>query len=50
MDKIQDTIQIEDRHYASFANKTKILIEKGEGVYVYNENGKKYIDFTAGWE
>lgn len=49
MDKISDTFQIEDKHYASFANKTKISIEKGEGVYVYDENGKKYIDFTAGW-
>ncbi len=44
-----DTIQIEDNHYASFANKTEISIEKGEGLYVYDENGKKYLDFTAGW-
>lgn len=49
MDKIQDTIQIEDNYYASFANKTKISMEKGNGIYVYDENGKKYIDFTAGW-
>ena len=49
MDKILDTFQIEDTHYASFANKTKISIEKGEGVYAYDEEGKKYIDFTAGW-
>ena len=49
MDKILDTFQVEDTHYASFANKTKISIEKGEGVYAYDEEGKKYIDFTAGW-
>ncbi len=49
MGKIQDTIQIEDEHYALFANKTKISIEKGEGVYVNSEDGEKYIDFTAGW-
>ena len=49
MDKILDTFQVEDSHYASFANKTKISIEKGEGVYAYDEEGKKYIDFTAGW-
>ncbi|MGB9978752.1 aspartate aminotransferase family protein [Methanobacterium sp.] len=49
MDKILDTFKIEDTHYASFANKTKISIEKGEGVYAYDEEGKKYIDFTAGW-
>lgn len=49
MNNILDTFQVEDSHYASFANKTKISIEKGEGVYAYDEEGKKYIDFTAGW-
>lgn len=49
MGEILDTIQVEDEHYASFANKTKISIEKGKGVHVYDENGKKYLDFTAGW-
>ncbi len=49
MDKILDTIQVEDTHYASFANKAEISIEKGEGVYAYDEEGKKYIDLTAGW-
>ncbi|WP_424354366.1 aspartate aminotransferase family protein [Methanobacterium sp. MBAC-LM] len=49
MDKILDTFQVEDTHYASFANKTKISIENGKGVYAYDEEGKKYIDLTAGW-
>ena len=49
MDKISDTFLLEDTHYASFANKTKVSIEKGEGVYAYDEEGKKYIDLTAGW-
>lgn len=49
MEENLNTIEIEDTHYASFANKTKISIEKGEGVYAYDENGKKYIDLTAGW-
>lgn len=49
MDEILDTFQVEDKHYASFANKTKISIEKGKGVYVYDEDGKKYVDLTAGW-
>ncbi len=49
MDQITDTFQIEDTHYASFANKTKISIEKGQGIYVYDEKGKKYVDFTSGW-
>lgn len=49
MDQINDTFEIEDKYYASFANKTKISIEKGDGVYVYDETGKKYLDLTAGW-
>ncbi|MDI6725265.1 MAG: aspartate aminotransferase family protein [Methanobacterium sp.] len=49
MGEILDTFQIEDKHYASFANKKQISIEKGEGVYVYDEEGEKYIDLTSGW-
>lgn len=49
MDEVLDTFQIEDAHYASFANKRKISIERGEGIYVYDEEGKKYIDLTSGW-
>ncbi len=29
-------------------NRFPIVIEKGEGMYVYDENGKKYLDFVAG--
>ena len=49
MGSINDTFEIEDNFYAAFANKTKISIEKGKGVYVYDEDGKKYLDLTAGW-
>jgi len=48
MEKL-NTYEIEDECYASFAKKAKLSIEKGEGVYAYDENGKKYIDLTAGW-
>ncbi len=49
MDKEKDTIAVEDEHFAPFFNKTPVSIERGEGVYVWNENGDKYVDFTAGW-
>ena len=29
-------------------NRFPIILEKGDGMYVYDENGKKYIDFAAG--
>lgn len=29
-------------------NRFPVVIDKGEGVYVYDVNGKKYLDFAAG--
>ena len=29
-------------------NRHKIVIEKGDGVYLYDVEGKKYLDFCAG--
>jgi acetylornithine/N-succinyldiaminopimelate aminotransferase len=49
MDKQKNTITIEDEHFAPFFNKTPISIERGEGIYVWDEDGNKYVDFTAGW-
>jgi acetylornithine/N-succinyldiaminopimelate aminotransferase len=43
------TIAIEDKHLISFCKKTQISIERGSGVYVWDESGKRYIDFTSGW-
>jgi len=48
MEKL-NTYEIEDECYASFAKKTPLSIEKGEGVYAYDEDGKKYLDLTSGW-
>jgi acetylornithine/N-succinyldiaminopimelate aminotransferase len=45
----KNTIATEDAHYAPFFNKTPISIERGEGIYVWDEEGKEYVDFTAGW-
>ncbi|WP_321429351.1 aspartate aminotransferase family protein [uncultured Methanolobus sp.] len=45
----KDTIEIENKYFAPFFVKQKISIEKGEGVYVWDEEGRRYLDFTAGW-
>lgn len=45
----KSTIATEDAHYAPFFNKTPISIERGEGLYVWDEDGNEYMDFTAGW-
>jgi len=44
-----DTFQIEDKCMAPFFVKQKVSVERGDGVYVWDEEGNKYIDFTSGW-
>jgi len=44
-----DTINTEDTYFVPFFNKIPISIERGDGVYVWDEDGKKYLDFTSGW-
>lgn len=43
------TIAIEDKYAIPFFNKLQVSIERGEGVYVWDENGRRYLDFTSGW-
>ena len=43
------TMEIEDKHSPAFFNKIPISITRGEGVYVWDENNRKYLDFTSGW-
>src|SRR5512136_394941 len=43
------TIEIEDQHTPPFFSKIPISIERGEGVYVWDEEGNRFLDFTSGW-
>jgi len=43
------TIELEDRYSPPFFKKIPISIERGEGVYVWDEEGNRFMDFTAGW-
>jgi acetylornithine/N-succinyldiaminopimelate aminotransferase len=43
------TIQVEDRCSPPFFRKIPVSIERGAGVYVWDEAGERYIDFTSGW-
>jgi len=43
------TFQTEDSRMISFFAKQQVSIEKGRGVYVWDEEGNRYIDFTSGW-
>jgi acetylornithine/N-succinyldiaminopimelate aminotransferase len=44
-----DTFKIEDGMMLPVFTKQKISIDRGKGVYVYDEEGNQYLDFTAGW-
>ncbi|MDD1730399.1 MAG: aspartate aminotransferase family protein [Methanospirillum sp.] len=49
MNETNNTFLIEDSYYIPFADKTHLSIEKGDGVYVWDEDSKRYLDFTSGW-
>ena len=38
----------DDNNYLPVFNRYKIVLDRGEGAYLYDLNGKKYIDFLAG--
>jgi acetylornithine/N-succinyldiaminopimelate aminotransferase len=44
-----NTFAVEDKRMAQFFNKVPLSIERGKGVFVWDENGKRYLDFTSGW-
>jgi acetylornithine/N-succinyldiaminopimelate aminotransferase len=44
-----ETIAAESAHMPPFFAKTPISIARGEGVWVWNEEGRRYLDLTAGW-
>lgn len=46
---VYNTIEIEDKYMVSFYKKKPIIVENGSGVWVTDQSGKKYIDFTSGW-
>lgn len=42
------TKELSDKYVMNTYNRLPIAIEKGEGVYLFDEEGKKYLDFVAG--
>jgi acetylornithine/N-succinyldiaminopimelate aminotransferase len=45
----QNTYDIENKYMAPFLEKQRISIDRGKGVYAWDEDGTKYLDFTSGW-
>ena len=47
-DTQEKIINRDNKNYLPVFNRYKIVLDKGEGVYLYDVAGKKYIDFLAG--
>jgi acetylornithine/N-succinyldiaminopimelate aminotransferase len=43
------TIAIEERYGISFCKRQELAIERGDGSWVWDEEGRPYLDFTSGW-
>lgn len=44
----EDLMQIDNKCYMPVFSRLPIVLEKGEGCYVYDNEGNKYLDFLAG--
>lgn len=45
----EQVIQWEHENQIAFSDKLDLVPLNGKGVWVYDMNGKKYLDFTSGW-
>src|SRR5438132_10644349 len=45
---ISNTIELEDRHQLATYKKMPIVAERGEGVWVYASDGRRYLDLYGG--
>lgn len=41
-------MEVSDKNFMPVYNRYPIAIEKGDGVYLFDNEGKKYLDFAAG--
>lgn len=48
MSNMQEYMNRGEEYILKTYNRYQIVLEKGEGVYLYDMNGKKYLDFAAG--
>tara|TARA_B100001750_G_scaffold244743_1_gene262780 strand:+ start:241 stop:1428 length:1188 start_codon:yes stop_codon:yes gene_type:complete len=46
---MSELINRENKYYMQVARRQPVVIVKGEGTIVWDEDDKEYLDFTAGW-
>lgn len=49
MSKTKELISLEDKYGAHNYHPIPVVLEKGEGVYVWDVDGKKYLDFLSAY-
>ena len=47
MEKSAELIALEEKYGAHNYHPLPVVLEKGEGVYVWDVDGKKYFDFLS---
>lgn len=40
---------LEKAYYLQVVNRQPIVLTRGEGTRVWDDEGKEYLDFTSGW-
>src|SRR5258705_11212010 len=48
MSRLEQIIELENRYRLPTYNRYPVALEKGKGVFLYDFEGKKYLDFVAG--
>ncbi len=48
MTKMQEYIDEAEKALLHTYNRYQVVFEKGDGVYLYDMEGKKYLDFVSG--
>ena len=49
MKSTQDYKDLEKKYYMQVVNRMPPVLVEGEGTVVRDNDGKEYLDFTAGW-
>ena len=46
---LEDIVSLDKKYYMNtFGERTQVCFERGEGLYLYTEDNKRYADFLGG--
>ncbi len=46
--QLADALTLEQQHLISLYTRTPLLVTRGEGMYVWDDTGRRYLDFCSG--